>query len=54
MTYICAHMDANDERKISMPKLVCLADECHRPVPSGTKCASKLKRSSAIRLYRLM
>lgn len=40
MTYICRLMTAKDQKKISMAKFVCLAQECRRPVPPGTKCAS--------------
>ena len=41
MISICRGMTAKDQKKISMAKFVCLAQECGQPVPPGTKCASK-------------
>ena len=41
MVCICSIITAEDEEKISVEKLVRLARECGKPLPSHTKCGSE-------------
>jgi hypothetical protein len=41
MAGMCSHMDSADEKIISIANFVCLARDRGKPVPPGTKCASK-------------
>jgi hypothetical protein len=41
MAGMCSHMDSADEKIVSIANFVCLAHDCGKPVPPGTKCASK-------------
>jgi len=40
MAGMCSHMDSADEKIISIANFICLARDCGKPVPPGTKCAS--------------
>ena len=41
MVCICHKLTSWDELVISAVKLVHLAQDCHKPLPSGSKCGSK-------------
>ena len=41
MVCICRILTPDDEKEISAPKLLRLAEECNRPVPVGSKCGCK-------------
>ncbi|KXG19465.1 hypothetical protein SORBI_3010G062700 [Sorghum bicolor] len=41
MVCICRILTTDDEKEISVPKLLRLAEECNRPVPAGSKCGSQ-------------
>ncbi|TVT99709.1 hypothetical protein EJB05_54909, partial [Eragrostis curvula] len=47
MVCICRTLTSQEEVTISATKLVRLAHDCHKPVPIGSKCGSKLDSSAA-------